>query len=414
MVSNELPGQSTVRYIRGRIVTEAGIIDDGVLAVDGDRISFAGPAATFDGGSVLADREFPSGSLILPGLVDIHCHGANGGDFANADPSAARSAIDFLHRSGTTTLLASTMTAPRQDLLNALTVLADLAEEGVIAGIHAEGPFVSVARCGAQNPDYISDPEPGYVAELIEAAQGKMKTMTYAPELPGADALVDILTTHGITPSLGHTDSDTETAAASLALAWEEMESTGFDGYSMRPTVTHLFNGMPPLHHRSPGPVAACLRAARAGTAVVELIADNAHLDPQTVLTVFDLVGSENIALVTDSMAAAGLPDGNYHLGSSAVTVAEGVATLDRTGSLAGGTAVLLDVVRRTVAAGVPLEDAVASATVVPANVLGLADELGSLRLGLRADALVVTADLELITVLREGIWLEPNGQNER
>ncbi|MBG6189786.1 N-acetylglucosamine-6-phosphate deacetylase [Arthrobacter sp. CAN_A212] len=408
MVSNEIPGRSTVRYIRGRIITEAGIIDDGVLAVDGDRISFAGPAAAFDGGSAPADREFPPGSILLPGLVDTHCHGANGGDFANADVSAARRAVDFLHRSGTTTVLASTMTAPRQDLINALAVLAGLAEEGVIAGIHAEGPFVSVARCGAQNPDYISDPEPDYVADLIEAAQGRLKTMTYAPELPGADALVDILTTHGITPSLGHTDADADTAAASLSLAWEEMESSGFDGYSMRPTVTHLFNGMPPLHHRSPGPVAACLRAAKAGTAVVELIADNAHLDPQTVLTVFDLVGSENITLVTDSMAAAGLPDGNYHLGSSAVTVANGVATLDRTGSLAGGTAVLLDVVRRTVDAGVPLKDAVASATAVPANVLGLADEIGSLRLGLRADAVVVTADLALLAVLREGVWLEP------
>ena len=186
------------------------------------------------------------------------------------------------------------------------------------------------------------------------------------------------------------------------------MESTGFDGYSGRPTVTHLFNGMPPLHHRSPGPVAACLRIAKAGNAVVELIADNAHLDPQTVLTVFDLVGSDNISLVTDSMAATGLPDGPYHLGPSAVTVRDGIATLDRTGSLAGGTAVLLDVVRRTVAAGVSLEDAVASATAVPANVLGLADELGSLRLGLRADALVVTADLRLLAVMREGSWLDP------
>ncbi|MHA7274904.1 N-acetylglucosamine-6-phosphate deacetylase [Arthrobacter sp. HLT1-21] len=408
MASSEDPGPPTASYIRGRLVTESGIVEDGVLAYDGDRISYAGPAAGFSAGSSPADRTFPHGSVLMPGLVDTHCHGANGGDFANGDVAQARRAIDFLHRSGTTTALASTMTAPRSDLLKALSVLAGLAEEGLIAGIHAEGPFVSTARCGAQNPAFIVDPEPEYVAELIEAAQGRMKTMTYAPELPGADALIDALTTHGITPSLGHTDCDAETAAASLALAREEMESTGFDGYSGRPTVTHLFNGMPPLHHRSPGPVAACLRIAKAGNAVVELIADNAHVDPQTVLTVFALVGSDNISLVSDSMAATGLPDGAYHLGPSAVTVRDGVATLDRTGSLAGGTAVLLDIVRRTVAAGVSLDDAVASATTVPANVLGLADELGSLRLGLRADALVVTADLRLLAVLREGTWLDP------
>lgn len=408
MASSEDPGQPTARYIRGDIATESGIIPDGVLAYDGDRITYAGPASGFGGLSSPADRTFPPGSIFLPGLVDTHCHGANGGDFANGNATEARRAIDFLHRSGTTTVLASTMTAPRADLLKALSVLAGLAEEGLIAGIHAEGPFVSTARCGAQNPDFVVDPEPEYVAELIEAAQGRMMTMTYAPELPGADALIDALTTHGITPSLGHTDCDTETATASLALAREEMESTGFDGYSGRPTVTHLFNGMPPMHHRSPGPVAACLRIARAGNAVVELIADNAHLDPQTVLTVFDLVGSDNISLVTDSMAATGLADGAYHLGPSAVTVRDGVATLDSTGSLAGGTAVLLDVVRRTVATGVSLDDAVASATTVPANVLGLADELGSLRLGLRADAVVVTADLRLLAVLREGNWLDP------
>ncbi|PVE17909.1 amidohydrolase family protein [Arthrobacter sp. Bz4] len=408
MASSENSGTSPVNYLRGRIATESGIIDDGVLAYDGDRIAYAGPAAGFRGGDTEPERTFPPGSLVLPGLVDTHCHGANGGDFTSGDATQARMAIDFLQRSGTTTSLASTMTAPPADLLRALSVLAELAEEGLIAGIHAEGPFVSTVRCGAQNPDHIVAPTPEYVAALIDAARGRMKTMTYAPELPGADALIDELTTHGITPSLGHTDCDTSTAAASLALAWEEMDSTGFDGYTGRPTVTHLFNGMPPLHHRSPGPVAACLRIAKAGNAVVELIADNAHLDPQTVLTVFELVGAENITLVTDSMAATGLPDGAYHLGSSAVTVTDGVATLDRTGSLAGGTAVLLDVVRRTVAAGVPLLDAITSATVVPANVLGLADELGSLRLGLRADAVVVSPDLHLLAVLREGVWLAP------
>jgi N-acetylglucosamine-6-phosphate deacetylase len=148
------------------------------------------------------------------------------------------------------------------------------------------------------------------------------------------------------------------------------------------------------------------LRTAQEGKAVVELIADGTHLDPSTVATVFQLVGAANIVLVTDSMAAAGLADGNYMLGPSPVTVTDGVAILDATGSIAGGTATMLDVVRRTVAAGVGLADAVCSATAVPAAVLGLADELGGLRRGLRADLVVVDKELRLAGVLRNGDWL--------
>ncbi len=166
---------------------------------------------------------------------------------------------------------------------------------------------------------------------------------------------------------------------------------------------------MPPLHHRTPGAVGACLRSAAAGAAVVELIADGSHLDPFMVCSVFQLVGAGNIALVTDSMAAAGLPDGPFRLGPSAVTVRDGVATLDANGALAGGTATLLAVVSRAVAAGVDLADAVRSATAVPAAVLGLGGQVGSLRRGLRADVVVVDAGLGLRKVMRAGEWLAPH-----
>jgi N-acetylglucosamine-6-phosphate deacetylase len=167
--------------------------------------------------------------------------------------------------------------------------------------------------------------------------------------------------------------------------------------------VTHLFNGMPPLHHRSPGPAAACLRLAAAGTAVVELVGDGVHLDPETVRMVFDLVGAEGIALVTDSMAATGLSDGAYELGGSEVVVHDGVATLRSNGALAGGTATLLEVVRATIAAGVSPADAVTAATLVPARVLGLETEIGGLRTGMRADVIAVDPGFELVTVLRGG-----------
>ncbi|MGA7204374.1 MAG: N-acetylglucosamine-6-phosphate deacetylase [Specibacter sp.] len=402
------------KLIHGSIVTEHGVLEGGLLAIAGDRIVYAGRADHFDEPDFAAEEldaanviSVPDGHFVIPGLVDLHNHGGNGGDFPSGNEDSARTAVDFLHRAGTTTLLASMVTASPEDLVKGIGVYAKMTDEGLLAGIHLEGPFLSHARCGAQNPAFLLDPDLDLMAELIEAGRGTIVTMTYAPELPGAPDLVDLLTSHGITPSVGHTDSDTATAAASLEQAREGLDSTGFDGVSGRPTVTHLFNGMPPMHHRSPGPVAACLRAAKAGHAAVELVADNTHLDPEMVKTVFSLVGAGNILLVTDSMAAAGLADGQYMLGPSPVTVTNGVATLDATGSIAGGTATLLDVVRRTVAAGVKLSDALLSATVVPAGVLGLTDEVGSLRRGLRADALIVDADLLLQRVMRAGNWLD-------
>lgn len=399
--------------IQGDVVTDNGIVEGGLLAIEGDRIVYAGRADHFDEPGFGSDDlqaaniiSLPAGQRILPGLIDVHNHGGNGGDFPSGDEASARVAVDFLHRAGTTTLLASMVTASPEDLLKGIGVYAKMTEEGLLAGIHLEGPFLSHTRCGAQNPAFLLEPDLELTAALIEAGRGSITTMTYAPELPGADELVDLLTSHGITPSLGHTDCDTVTAAQSLEQAREGMDSAGFDGVSGRPTVTHLFNGMPPMHHRSPGPVAACLRAASAGNAAVELVADNTHLDPETVKTVFALVGAANILLVTDSMAAAGLADGQYMLGPSPVTVANGVATLDATGSIAGGTATLLDVVRRTTAAGVDFMDALTSATTVPAAVLGLTDEVGSLRRGLRADVIIVDSELALQRVMRAGQWL--------
>jgi N-acetylglucosamine-6-phosphate deacetylase len=280
-----------------------------------------------------------------------------------------------------------------------------LAAEGLIAGIHSEGPFLSHARCGAQNPRWLRAPDPVLLGELLRAAGGDLKTMTYAPELPGARELVATLAAQGVVPSLGHTDADAQMTAASLSEAAELVVAgrRASFGAAARPTVTHLFNGMPPLHHRKPGPVAACLRLARAGTVAVELIGDGVHLDPETVLMVFELVGAANVALVTDSMAATGLPDGDYKLGPSAVVVHDGVATLQSNGTLAGGTATLLDVVRRTIDTGVSPAEAVQSATAVPAKLLGLDSELGSLKVGMRADIVAVDRDFRRVAVLRAG-----------
>ena len=390
--------------LTGTVVTDGYSAANCAVAVVDGLIAFVGPLADLDR-SVLPELEpleLPDGSMILPGLVDLHCHGAAGGDFPSGNRAAARTAIDFIHCSGTTTLLASLVTASREDLLKGTMALRLLADEGLIAGIHAEGPFLSHARCGAQDPRFRLDPQLSQVDELLEAAGGHLRTMTYAPELAGADALVRKLAEHGVVPSLGHTDADARTTAASLTEAAELLAAKS-TGRASRPTVTHLFNGMPPLHHRSPGPVAACLRLAGAGKVAVELIADGAHLDPDTVRMVFELVGADNVALVTDSMAATGLPDGDYHLGPASVSVRNSEARLTGNGSLAGGTATLLDVVRRTIEAGVDPAASVKSATAVPAAIIGRAEELGSLRAGRRADVVAVDRDFQRILVLGAG-----------
>ncbi|MHC6228633.1 N-acetylglucosamine-6-phosphate deacetylase [Arthrobacter sp. MMS24-T111] len=389
--------------LRGRIVTASLDIADGVVAADGGLVTFAAPAQGFPG---VLPPEAPAGRVLVPGLVDVHCHGAYGSDFSEGDPDGAARAARYLHSRGTTTLVASLVTGRPGDLVRNLGMLRELAGQELVAGSHLEGPFLSGHQCGAHDPGLLLEPDPDLVARMLAAAGPTLASMTLAAELPGAPELAARLATQGIIPSLGHTAADHATAAAFLELAAEALDSAGNATGRNRPTVTHLFNAMPPLHHRSPGPVSASLSAAKAGQAVVELIADGVHLAPETVKLVFDLVGPENITLVTDSMAATGLEDGQYMLGSLAVTVAGGVARVDATGAIAGGTSTLLDVIRSCVAAGVPLRDAVTSASAVPASLLGLSAQAGDLRAGMQADVVVLDHDLSLAAVLRRGQWV--------
>lgn len=401
---------TSTRYaLFATLVSDGLEVTDGVLAVDGDRIRFAGNRDDFAALSDSTDyeiRELDAGSIIIPGLVDVHCHGALGTDFSAPDHSNITQAVQFLHRAGTTTLLASLVTAEPNSMIEAAEVLAEFAEDAQIAGIHAEGPFLSEARCGAQDPHFLQDPDPEFVTQLVAASRGQLRTMTYAPELEGSEELIEQLVSHGVVPSLGHTDASAQVAADSLRFASEELGSAGVDGFTERPTVTHLFNGMPSLHHREPGPVAACLEEAANHNAFVELIADGVHLSPDTVRLVYRLVGANNILLVSDSMAATGLEDGAYTLGPQDVNVRGGEARLASDNSLAGGTSTLLEIVQRTVEAGVPLVQAITSATSIPASLIGLADEVGSLHYGFAADALILDSHLQLTQTIRKGEYL--------
>lgn len=420
--------------LRGEVVTPAEVLPDGVVVLSGGSIAWVGPAAQLPG--TWADELPPvpaPGTTLLPGLVDVHDHGGGGSSFPDATTreEALVAAREHL-RHGTTSLVASLVTAPRDVLLARAALLADLVESGDLVGIHAEGPFLSAARCGAQSPQDMLAGDPALVTDLAAAARGHLVTMTVAPEVPGvadghgrgddgepADDVLAALVRAGAVPSVGHTDASAEQVDGAVARArallggGRRSAAAGGGagaGRSARPTATHLFNGMRPLHHRDPGPVAACLAAAARGELVVELVADGTHLADGTVRAVFDLVGPGSIALVTDAMAAAGMADGDYQLGPMAVRVGEGVARLrneDGTaGAIAGGTAHLLDVVRSVVSAGVGLVAAVRSASATPAEVLGRPD-LGALAVGRRGDVVVTDGDLACVAVYRGGALVE-------
>ncbi|GAA2229328.1 amidohydrolase family protein [Promicromonospora sukumoe] len=454
---------SDVVVVRGRVVLGSSVVDDGVVVASGGRVAFSGSVAdavAAGHGPALEraleqapdqapDRARPApGTLVLPGLVDLHNHGGGGASFPDVTSAGEALAGVLEHRAhGTTTLLASLVTAQPEVLLARAAVLAELAEAGEIEGLHAEGPFLSYRRRGAHNPADLQEGSVELVRDLAAAARGYLRTMTIAPEVPGVTGpggVAEALVAAGVLPSLGHTDGSTEQAEALIeqvtsALRARAGGGAAGPGAAGRPagtpapagpmTATHLFNGMRPLHHRQPGPIAACLAAAARGDMVVELVGDGVHLDPATVRSVFDMVGADQVLLVTDAMAAAGMADGRYDLGPMSVEVRHGVARIatpvsdpqvtggtsasdtgEGEGPIAGGTAHLVDVVRCAVEGGVPLVDAVRSATAVPARVLGLTGEVGTLEPGARADVLVTDANLRPLRVLRHGVDVDVAG----
>ncbi|MFI7482890.1 N-acetylglucosamine-6-phosphate deacetylase [Kocuria sp. M1R5S2] len=387
--------------VRGRVLTGRPgepVIEDGIVGVAEGHVQWCGPAAAAPDDVTKLARPVP---VILPGLVDVHCHGAVGHTFS-ADADGARRAAGHHAAQGTTSVIASLVSAPSEVLLEQITVLRDLVHEGTLAGLHLEGPFLSGAMCGAQDPAAIIDGDPNLLHQWLEAGRGTVRSITLAPETPHFPELVALCRAHRVVPSLGHTLATATQTRQALA----EASIIGEGPWA----ATHLFNRMLPVDHRRPGPIPVLLEAARndPGGMVLELIADGVHLDPEIVRMVFALVGPASIALITDAMAAAGMTDGRYTLGRLQVVVADGTARLaptgsgDTAGAIAGSTSRLLENVRRCVEWGVPLPDAVAAATRTPAQLMGLT-HLGVLAPGRRADLVSTTEDLEVLAVHRAG-----------
>ena len=367
----------------GRVITPARVLAPGWVLVDGDRIADVAPGDPHRP----PDLDLPT-ATITPGYVDAHVHGGGGASFGSGDPEQAATVARTHLAHGTTTMMASLVTDEPAALTRSVRRLAELVEEGLLGGLHLEGPWLSPKHAGAHNSDLLTEPTPRQLEALVEAGGGHLLMVTLAPELSGGLDAVRRLSAAGVVAAIGHTDATYDLTRAAL----DAGASVG----------THLFNAMRGLHHREPGPVVALLEH---GDAYVEVIADGVHLHP-SVLRLAALRKPQLTLLVTDAMAAAGASDGDYELGPMAVEVRDGVARLAGTSTIAGSTLTMAAAVRFAVQeAGLPIQEAVRAATASPAAMLGL-DGVGALRPGSSADLVVLDADLDVLRVLRRGQWV--------
>ncbi|AUI50502.1 N-acetylglucosamine-6-phosphate deacetylase [Arthrobacter crystallopoietes] len=371
-----------------RRISGGEIVADAWMLLESGRITDAGTGSwsgTVTGQEIADVREVDAaGAYLVPGFVDMHCHGGGGASIDDGDTSLGP-LTHLAH--GTTSLLGSLVTNPLGVLEATLRRLAaEAPAHGTVKGFHLEGPFLAASHCGAHNPGFLVPPKVEAVDRLVEAGGGLLRQVTIAPELDPGFAAVRRLVDHKVAVAVGHTDADYDTARAA------------FDaGASI---LTHAFNAMNGLHHRAPGPIAAAFDSPHV---TLEVIADGHHVHDSMLRLAFQAAPGR-VALITDAMAAAGCGDGTYHLGSLPVEVHDGVARLPHGGPIAGSMLTMDAALRRAVAVGIPLPEAVAAATSVPARAAGLdGDGAGSLAVGSPADLILLDQDLRPHRIWRAG-----------
>ncbi len=362
-----------MRQIKGWVCTPDFSFRPGTVAVEGERIA----SVTYCEPGELHTEE--ASRYLLPGLVDIHFHGCAGYDFCDGTAEAVEAIAAYQRAHGITTFCPTTMTLPAGELLGICRTAALCRPEG-LAGIYLEGPFLSAEKCGAQDPAYLRLPDAELLSDLQDAADGLIRIVAIAPEIPGALSLIEKENAR-FRFSLAHTCADYDTAEKAFAAGAKQ--------------VTHLYNAMPPYLHREPGVIGA---AADHGCVSVELICDGIHVHPNVVRNTFRLFGEERVILISDSMRATGMPDGVYTLGGQTVHVKGKLATLEN-GTIAGSATNLCDGVRTAVSMGIPLGTALRAATLNPARAIGMEREVGTLEAGKKADILVTDRELKQMQV---------------
>jgi len=369
------------------VVTPQGVLDNAVITIRGTRLISCEPLV----GAVGTGGERVAG-WVVPGFVDTHVHGGGGFDYATESPEVALRARAFHAACGTTSSLASLVTAPIEVLVRQIAMLAELVDDGHFAGIHLEGPFLSSAQRGAHDPDALRHPDAATIDRLISAGRGALAVVTLAPELPGGTAAISQLTAAGVRVAVGHTDADRPTVEAAL-----DAGAT---------IATHIFNAMRGIHHRRPGPIPLLLTDRRVG---VELIADGFHLHPDVLRMAAAAAGRERTILVTDAMAASGMPDGEFALGGLRVDVRSGMARMvttdGRPGAIAGSTLTMARAFEYMTRIVRDISAVAAMASSNPADRLGLR-EVGRIAPGDRADLCVVNDQGALLRVMQSGQWL--------
>lgn len=384
--------------INARAVTPAGVREPARIVVEEGRIAAIDTGTRAGAG----DRERVvdcGGGWVVPGFVDLHVHGGGGGDFMDADPSSQRRAARFHARHGTTGLLATTVTASPERTLAAIRALraaaAEPDEQGArILGIHLEGPYLNPARGGAQNPQWMRDPDREEFAAWREAAGPYLKLLTLAPERGRALDLIRDAREAGVVVAAGHSDATYEQMAAAVEAGVSH--------------VIHTFNGMRGLHHREPGVVGAALDFE---VVTCELIADGLHVHPAALRLLYRVKGTAGAVLVTDAIAAAGLPDGHYELGGLAIRVIGGRAELADGSSLAGSTLTMDRAVRNAVRCmGVSIVEAVTMASTTPARLIGWGHRKGRLAPGYDADLVLLDSSLRVRATMVEGRFVHGAG----
>lgn len=326
--------------------------------------------------------------LVIPGLVEIHSHGAMGSDFSDATLNALETISAFELRNGVTSFLGTSMSYKEEELIkifkNADAFIKENYQNGSkMRGINMEGPFISPEKCGAQKKDNILPPDIEMFERLNKICENKVRIVDVAPETKGCfDFISEISKT--VKVSLAHTDADYECAKKAFECGADH--------------VTHLFNAMPAFHHRKPGVIGAAFEK----NAFAEIICDGIHIHPCAVKAAFAMFGADKMCLISDSMRACGMPDGDYSLGGQYVRMDGGKAVL-KNGTLAGSTASLLDCLKRAVSFGIPIEDAVRAATENPAVSVGLFNRIGSLEIGKEADITILEKDFSVYCVILGG-----------
>lgn len=353
------------------------------VKIDGEKISKIGNFSSEDGLDL-------TGLVVMPGLIDMHIHGCGGADTGDATPEALETMSQTLVKNGVTSFCPASMTLSFEELTKIfanIDAMKDKVGGAYIHGVNMEGPYIAMSKKGAQNPLYVRNPDKEEFKKLYEGCNGAIRVVDIAPECDGGDEFIKEI--QPICPvSIAHTDAGYDEAVHAIELGVRH--------------ITHLFNAQSGLHHRKPGVVGAAFDVGRANGVRAELICDGFHIHPATLRIAFREMGEDGTVIISDSMKAAGCPDGDYDLGGQPVYVRDGKALL-ADGTIAASTSNVYKELKNVISFGIPEKQAVKSATINPAKAIRVDDKTGSIEEGKLADILVVDKDYNIKLVIVKG-----------